>query len=231
MGMKDLLVKHIKTNIAQFTQLFNIEQQNVTAQTESNKIHIQTSGEWTISGGGEGVATSSCLNGTYTFENNEVTTDCYFGDPHDHQVVIQKVNVGSAVSRDAALQIMTDTKTENAIIVYLDTSKGSTKGSSDYTTSIHYTLGVMYRIETEQLQELGCEEMDAVFVNSCLGVKACDTTKLSFGGVTARFKAGKHTVFDYQFSYVKTLEINDIIKERLRGFDATLNIKQGVKHG
>lgn len=230
--MFETIQKHIKTNIAQDIQLFDVDTQNISADTQNNRVfNTGLDGEYTISNGVDGIASKGCINQTFVFKNGEVVTDCYFGDEVvTHTLTAHKVNVGSAITRELALQMMLDEKTGNAIIVYMNgTQNISTKEkytvSEDLSIKVKYSLGVMVKVNAKQMQEIGCSNTDIVFINSVLGVKKDTTSLITFESVNDRFFAGEFYCLDLNFSYIDFMVYDDIIKSRLKHFDNSLEIK------
>ena len=230
--MFDKIQKHIKTNIAQDTQLFDVDTQNISADTQNNRVfNTGLDGEYTLSDSVDGVASKCCINQTFVFENGEVVTDCYFGDEIvTHKLTAHKVNVGSAITRELALQMMLDEKTGNCIIVYLNgTHNISTKEkytvSEDLSIKVKYSLGVLVKVNAKQMQKIGCTNTDIVFINSVLGIKKDTSSMIQFESVSDRFFAGEFYCLDLNFSYIDLMVYDDIIKSRLKHFDANLEIK------
>ena len=228
--MTDLLKKHIKTNIAQFTQLFNIETQNVSAVLQNNVINIPgLNGEYTLSGGIDGIASKGCINQTYEFVNGSVVTDCYFGDTQSNiNLIAHKVNVGVAITRELAQEMIIDEKVGNSIIIYIDSMRNATQKtnrsiSEDLSIKVNYSLGVMFKIDAQQMESIGCVNTDVVFVNSVLGTKNQTSSMIKFNSVVSRFFAGRNYVVDYDFTYEDVLLFNDIIRERVSHFDVVFN--------
>ena len=229
--MLETLAKHIKTNIAQYTQMFDTYTQNVEAYTKNNLIYgTELNGEYTLSGGTDGVASKSCINQTFNFANGQTEADCYFGDDEiSHSLVAHKVNVGTAIRKDFALEIITDEKMGNCIIIYLAGTRADENLkhsiSQDLSLKVGYRLGVMFKIDINQMEQLGCTNADVFFVNSVIGAKKENTSLVQFVGVNDRFFAGKSYVVDYEFAYEDIMLFDDIIRDRLKHFDSQMQIK------
>lgn len=229
--MLEILQKHIKTNIAQYTQLFDIDTQNISLDTQSNQIsNAGLDGEYTLSEATEGTASVGCLNQTLDFVGGAVGTDCFFGnDVVTHNLVAHKVNVGTAIKRDIAMEMVIDEKIGNSIIVYLNSTRNSTEGkrkntiSEDLSIKVNYTLGVMFKIDASQMESIGCVNTDVVFINSVLGAGKQSSTLIQFDSVVDRFFAGKSYVVDYEFSYEDIMLFDDIIKDRVKHFDTVFD--------
>jgi len=231
--MTDLLKQHIKTNIAQFTQLFDIDTQNVSADTQNNVISITgLDGEYTLSGGVDGTASKSCINSTFDFVNGSVVTECYFGDTQNSiNLIAHKVNVGVAITRELAQEMILDEKVGNSIIVYIDRMRNATEKtnrsiSEDLSLKVSYSLGVMFKIDAQQMESIGCVNTDIVFINSVLGTKKQTSSLIKFNSVVSRFFAGKNYIVDYDFTYEDVLSFDDIIRERVKHFDTVFDTLQ-----
>ena len=231
--MTDLLKKHIKTNIAQFTQLFDIDTQNVSADTQNNVITIAgLDGEYTLSGGIDGTASKGCVNQTFDFVNGSVVTDCYFGDTQSSvNLIAHKVNVGVSITRELAQEMILDEKVENSIIVYIDSMRNATQKtnrsiSEDLSLKVSYSLGVMFKIDAQQMESIGCVNTDVVFINSVLGTKKQTSSMIKFNSVVSRFFAGRNYIVDYDFTYEDVMLFDDIIKERVKHFDTVFDTLQ-----
>ena len=223
------IVKHIKSKIAQHTHLFDISTQDVVAVTRNNVIRVAgLNGEYTLSGGVLGVASAGCINDTYLFDNGWVETDCYFGDAEvSHNIKARNLNVGHAFKREIALEAIIDTKVGNSIVAYIGGAKNLSKRdkgseSEDMTLKVVYTIGVMFKIEVGQMQELGCTDFDKLFINSVIGARKAGTTLLAFSNVADRFYAGDSYVVDMEFSYIDTMFMGQAFIEGLKHFDATI---------
>lgn len=230
--MLKVMERHLKTNIAQATELFSLEVNPVNVTSQANMLSAQLAdGEWTLSGGVDGTASKGCLNGTYDFVNGECITDCFFGSlPIVHNMKAHKVNVGNAFRREAALEIVTDEKAQNAIIVYLG-SGANYKGmhahsvSQDLDVKVMYGMGVFFRIGTGDVKVLGCTDADKLFISSALGVKKSGSSMIKFESVLDRFYAGASYVAEFGFSYIDSIDMDVELLERVRSFDATFEFK------
>lgn len=226
--MIDLLQKHIKTNIAQYTHLFNIETQSITATLNSNIISNTglSDGEWTLSGAVDGVASKGVINSTYEFEGGQVNVDNFLGkDNLQMDLIAQKVNVGTAIARDAVLQMVKDKKVGNCIIVYSDTARNISKSSpskisENTAVNVLYTIGVLFKIEATQMESIGCTNTDIVFIRSVLGIGKDTGTLIKFENVKSRFFAGNDYCVEFEFSYEDIMELDDTIIDRLKHYDA-----------
>jgi hypothetical protein len=227
--MLNVIVKHIKTKIAQHTHLFDTESQDVVANTQNNVISITgLEGEYTLSGGELGIASTGCMNDTHLFGNGQVVTDCFFGDTLTaHNVQARKLNVGHAFKRNVALEAIIDTKSGNSIIVYTESARATSDQypdteSVDLNFKAAYTIGVMFKVDAKQIQELGCTDYDKLFINSVIGARKAGTTLVKFVSVIDRFYAGESYVVDIEFSYVDEMFMEDSFLNGLKHFDATL---------
>lgn len=227
--MLNAIVKHIKTNIAQHTYLFDISIQNVIAITHNNVIEVNgLDGEHTLSGADSGIASAGCINDTYFFDNGQVVTDCFFGDDvTNHNIEARKLNVGHAFKRDVALQAIIDTKLDNGIIVYVGSASALSDQhlgteSEDMALKVGYTIGVMFKANAEQIKELGCTDYDKLFINSVIGARKEGTSLVKFNNVIDRFYAGESYVVDIEFSYIDQMFMEDSFLNGLKHFDAML---------
>ena len=223
------IVKHIKTRIAQHTHLFDISTQDVVAVTRNNVIRVAgLNGEYTLSGGVLGIASAGCINYTYLFDNGWVETDCYFGDVEtSHNIQARNLNVGHAFKREIAMEAIIDTKVGNSIVAYIGGAKNLNKqdkssDSEDMTLKVEYTIGVMFKIEVGQMQELGCTDYDKLFINSVIGARKKGATLLRFSNVVDRFYAGNSYVVDMEFGYTDSMFMGQAFIEGLKHFDATI---------
>ena len=230
--MFDAIVKRMMANIPQYTQLFDTYTQNTTCVTQNNTILIDgINGEYTISGGVDGVATKSCLNDLHSFENGVAVAQCFFGnDQITHNIALHKVNVGTAIKRDFALEMMVDKKINNIAIVYWDATQNTQNDykytiSQDNTQMIQVRFGVMYKIKASDLQLIGgCNDViDKVIANSVIETGDENKTLIRFDSVKDRFFAEKFYCVDMAFSYLEDMKINDIIKDRVKHFEALLD--------
>lgn len=229
--MIELIVKRIMANIAQYTQLFDTETNSTTCVTEKNTVTIAgLNGEYVVSGGVDGVASKSCLNDLHNFENGVVTLECFFGEAQNTvDVVTHKVNVGSALTRDFALETLIDEKQDNLIIAYWEATQ-NTKTSYNYTISEDgYTqwqqkFGIMFKIKVEDMQAIGgCQALDKIIAHSVIEVGDDDATLIRFDSIEDRFYAGDYYCVDMGFSYLEDMQINDIIRDRVKNYDAVLD--------
>jgi hypothetical protein len=229
--MIELIIKKIMQNIAQYTQLFDIETASTTCDTINNTVTITgLNGDYVLSGGVDGIASKSCLNQMLTFVAGVATTDCFFGDTSSTvNVTTHKVNVGKAVTRAFAMEMMVDDDITNAIIVYWDSTQNTQTGykytlSEDNHTMLQQKIGVLMKINTAQMQALGgCDVLDKIIANSIINIDDEDATLIRFDNVKDRFFAGKYYCVDIGFSYLEDMRINDIIKDRLKNFDTILD--------
>lgn len=233
--MIDLILKRIMANVAQYTTLFDTETVSTTCVTQNNTITIDgLVGEYVLSGGTDGVASKGCLNQLLNFENGVATTDCFFGsDASTVACVTHKVNVGKAIKRDFALEMMVDDKISNVAIVYWQSTENTQASykysiSEDLHTQYEQKFGVLAKIKATEMEAIGgCNVLDKVLANSVIEIDNDDATLIRFDRVQDRFFAGKYYCVDLAFSYLEDMDINDIISERLKHFDFnTLNIEQ-----
>ena len=243
--------RNIMTNIAQLTTWFNVSQQEITATTISNKIYNTglTDGVYTISpkgtldprfdddldkayDGSGTISTEPCICRTLEFTAGAADTDCYFGEVEfQHNLIANIVNVGTAMSKDLAIEIINDDKTDNCIIVYLISTENADRSDKrglglPSDSWVKYNIGVLVKLESDKLLEIGCTDADKLFISSILGVKTKTSTHLKFEKVLDRFTSGNYSVIEYLFSYEDFMLIYDIMKDRIRGFNnPNLHIK------
>ena len=227
--MLNVIVKQIKTRIAQHTYLFDVYTHDVVALTEDNVIRVSgLDGEYTLSGATLGVASAGCLNDTHLFDGGVAETDCFFGDVEtSHNLKARKLNVGHAFKREVALEAIVDTKVGNSIIVYMGNARAldaRDKGteSEDMTLKVGYTVGVMFKVDARQMEQLGCADYDKLFINSVIGARKEGTSLVKFGSVVDRFYAGDSYVVDMEFGYTDSMFMNDAFLEGLKHFEATI---------
>lgn len=235
--MIDLIIKQIMANIAQYTPLFDISTIATNCDLQSNTITITgTDGEYVVSGGVDnGTASKGCVNGIHTFDAGVVVTDCFFGDAVTNiDCVLHQVNVGEALKRDFALEMVVDVKTQNTIIVYWQSTQNTKDGynytiSEDARTELMQKFGVMAKIKASDMKALGgCGVLDKVIMNSVIETGDEDATLIRFDGIKDRFFAGDDFVVDIGFSYLENMDINDIILDRLKAFDATIDMSSDI---
>lgn len=229
--MIDLIVKQIMANIPQTTQLFNSTTETKTCTFQSNTITIAglEDGDYVLSGGIDNGATVGCINTIHSFVGGVTTTDCFFGDIASNQdLTVQQVNVGTAVKRDLAMEIFNDTKVPNLLIVYWSSTE-STKGDYQYTESEDgykqnkVNFGVLMKIDTEQMEALGeFDVLDKVIANSVLSTGNDDATLIKFENIKDRFYAGDDYCVDFGFSYLEDASLNDILRDRIKGYNIEL---------
>jgi hypothetical protein len=229
--MIELIVKRIMANIAQYTQLFDTETNSTTCVTEKNTVTITgLNGEYVLSGGIDGVASKSCLNDIHDFVSGVVTLECFFGDAQSTvNCVTHKVNVGSALTRDFALETIIDEKIDNLIITYWEATQ-NTKTSFKYTASEdghtmwQQQFGVMFKVKATEMQAIGgCQALDKIIAHSVIEVGDDDATLIRFDSIKDRFYAGEYYCVDMGFSYLEDMNINDIIRNRVKNFDTVLD--------
>lgn len=238
--MLKIVQKHIKTNIAQLTDLFDISTQNVEVVTQNNLIKcVNLDGEYTLTKAIDDYASKGCLNDTIIFDNGVHTSEeCYFGrDEVIHNLVAKKINVGTAISRDLALEMILDKKIGNCIIVYLDTLSNNgteikTSISQDMTLKLTYKLGVVFKVNSKALNSIGCVNTDVGFISSVLGIGSFTSSLLQFVGLNDRFFAGENYCVDFGFEYNDIVYFDKTIQDRLKHFrDTLINIEvKGVKY-
>lgn len=228
--MFDFITQKIMANVAQYTTLFDTSTQNTTCKTQNNLIKIDgLNGEYVLSGGVDGIATKNCLNDLHRFENGIAVAQCFFGnDENIHNVTLHKVNVGTALKRELAIEVMLDKKINNTIIVYWDNTVNMQQGykyniSQDNTQIYKYTIGVMYKVDAKQNEALGdCSIIDRIITNSVIYTEKDNASLVKFEKVKDRFYADKFYCVDMEFSYLEDMKINDVIKDRVKHFEVTL---------
>ena len=229
--VKDGIVNKIKENIATHTDIFDIETISTQCTAHKNKIQFENlNGEWVITRN-DG---DSCINRFVNIIDSEfVAQDCFYGaEPTQMDIVAHNVNVGSAIKRDIALQLITGGEADeedNLIVIYW---KSTTNTINRYNSSmaqdnrekLKIEFGIMFRIPLVELEALGsCDVMDKVVINSIIKIDGYkDISLIKFDGVKDRFFAGKYYCVDLSFSYVEDISLNDIIAERVRHFNADL---------
>lgn len=230
--MLNAIVKHIKTNIAQHTHLFDTSRFITNATLQNNEISINVGSgfqESTLANVIDlSIASAGCVNDTHHFINGNATTDCFFGDESSiHSVEVATLNVGHAFKRDVALEAIMDTKSGNIIVVYVGSASALSdqylySDSEDMNFKVGYTIGVFFKINTIQIQELGCADYDKLFINSVIGARKTGTSLVKFNNVIDRFFAGDSYVVDMEFSYIDEMFMEDSFLNGLKHFDATL---------
>lgn len=229
--MIENIVKQIMANVAQFTNLFDTTTQSASASLISNTITIAgLNGEYVLTGGIDGVASKGCFNGIHNFVAGVALTDCFFGNVATVQTcTYHKVNVGTAISRDYALESIIDDKTPNTIIAYWSGTQNTKRDfnysiSQDGYTQLNNTFGVIFKIKATQLEALGGYDiLDLIIANSIIDTGVDGASLVKFDSVKERFFAGDYYCVDFAFSYLQEMAINDIIRERVKHFNAVLD--------
>jgi hypothetical protein len=228
--MFDFITQKIMASVAQYTTLFDTQTINKTCVTKNNLATIDgLVGEYVLSGAIDGIATKNCLNDLHNFVNGVATTQCFFGNTEvTHNVVAHKVNVGTAIKRELAIEMILDKKIDNSIIVYWDATTNTQEGykyniSQDNTQIYKNKIGVVYKIKASEIEALGnCSIIDKIVANSIIYTENDATTLIKFESVRDRFYADKFYCVDMVFSYLEDMKINDVIKDRVKHFEVTL---------
>lgn len=222
---------HVTAYIAQHTQLFDIESQEVIVSTQSNVITANgLIGEYTLSQGvsADGYS-SACLNDTHEFDlNGQAVTSCFFGnEATEHTVLARKLNVGTAFKKEIANEIIQTDESGNLIIVYAGDTTNTRTGkkysdSMDMSIKANRTIGVMFKVLAKQIDELGCTEYDKLFINSVVGASHEGTSLVVFESVVDRAYSGKFYAVDIMFSYTDAMFMNEAFLDRVKNFKATM---------
>jgi len=231
--MLDLIIKKIKENIAQYTQLFDLTtvSENCTAQSNILTI-VGLDGEYILSGAVDSIASSGCFNTTQEFDNGVAVTDCFFGnDAVIVPCIVHTVNAGEALTREFAIEKMNDKKTPNAIIAYWSGTSNTQNNytytiSEDANTKLKVDFGVMFRVKASDMVAIGgCDSLDMIFIKSVIETKEKNSsaTLVKFESIKNRFYSGDYLVIDIGFSYLEDMQLNEAIKSRAKHFNATLN--------
>ena len=230
--MIDILIKRIKTNIAQQTPLFNVETvDDVRASLKSNIITVPgLHGEYTLSGStGTDTSSAGCINDTFIFNDGVATTDCFLGESETFQegLTANQVNVGSAFKRDVALEIIVDTKLGNSIVVYIGTvtntqTKLQNTVSEDLALKVAYRVGILFKVKLKEIDAVGCVYYDSLFINSVVGAEKDGATMLEFREVTDRFYASEFYVAEMQFEFTNHLFSDASFLSSIKNFDYSI---------
>lgn len=228
------IVKRIKVNIAQYTQLFNISTQQLEVTTQSNTISASIpDGEYVLSGAVDnGVCSSYCVNDIHTFKNGVATTRNFMGNVASTQNVnFNIVNVGTALNGSLAFEAVNDKKTGNSIIVFWkDTS--NTKNnynesiSQDLTQKFRTQIGIICKIKVNDKNTLSdddCFVLDEVLANCVIDTEDKDKTLIRFDSIVQRFYSNEFYCVELAFSFEKEIRTNEEIINRLRNFEASIN--------
>lgn len=224
------IVKKLTGSVVQFTGLFDTQTVSTTCKLLNNTITIVgLNGNYALTGGIDGTASKGCFNGVHTFIDGVAVTDCFFGDTETTQdCIYHTLNVGDAINRRTAVEIMIDEKIDNCIIVYWDSTQNTRttyneKISDDAYTRLRVSIGVMLKIDSNQIEALGSfDVLDKIIANSILDTEVDGATLVKFDSVKDRFFAGKYYCIDFAFSYLEEMTINDIIRDRVRNYNAVL---------
>ena len=221
---------HVTAYIAQHTQLFDVYGIHVDVRTQANVITADgLVGEYVLSGAVGTEASAGCLNDLHVFdENGQVVTGCFFGaEETEHTVLARKLNVGTAFKKDIANEIVQTDESGNLIIVYAgETTNTRTNkkysDSMDMSIKANRTIGVMFKVEAKQIDELGCTEYDKLFINSVVGASQEGTSLVVFESIVDRAYSGKFYAVDMMFSYTDAMFMNEAFLDRVKNFKATM---------
>jgi len=236
------ILRNVKTYISQNTYVFDTNTQIVNAVTVSNKIQgTGLDGEWTIKPNGQlnnafaktvrdthdgdDIATRACICTTHDFVAGVANTDCYYGEEEiSHSLTATQVNAGIFKTKESAWTKAKDTKTDNAILIYIASTDNADRSDKRGTGTKHdywtrWTIGTIYKIKTEDMEGLDCVDAEKLFISSILGVKTKTSSWLKFEKTLGRTTAGKYQIVEYLFSYEDFMELDDTIAGRVKGFN------------
>lgn len=237
------IVETLKTNLAQHTNLFDLETNlDVDIVTEKNLVsppivpardgreEYRLQGECTISGAKNDHFSSGSLNRTFHFPRGlgDVETDSFFGTALTHHTVTaHRVNVGSAMSEKVALEMIANEDLPNCALVYLGDAAtkgaGETNSSLDVNLKVDVEAGVIFKLDAKQAQVLGIDTLDALFTNAVLLSNNDDEYNLMFRGIFNRALVGDNYIVNIKFSYNTDLFMEERFLESLRNYDATIS--------
>lgn len=221
--------KTLRSYLAQYTTIFDITNRLVSVKTTKNVISSPgLVGKVTFSGATAGNASIGALNDTFDFVAGQCVTDIFFGDTEvDHgQLTAHELNVGTAFDRDSALKIMQNTTNKNSVIVYKDSTVGDGtikhSISANLQQKITQTIGIMFKAEASQIDSLGLDNMEALYVNSIVPAQTHTSSIPMFRRINDRFFVDSHYVIDLIYEYEDYLVLNDKFIASLKYFDAKL---------
>lgn len=231
--MIDYIVRTIKTNIAQRTSLFDsFTQTGVTVTANKNVVEnpiisgTAAWGEYTFSGGSGANFNEGSINDTFDFEATGAVTDIYFGATASiSDVTAHKVDVGSAISKRVAMEVVTDERKSNCIIVYNQSCSSVDSAqalANPFQINARYTFGVLFKLEATQAETLRHGDLDSLFVNAVMFAGNATYYDVKFSSIAERSLIGNSYVVDIIFSYTKNLAIDDEFISTLRNYDATI---------
>ena len=242
--MIEEIVKTLKTNLAQVTTLFDLEtNKDIDIVTEKNLVSppvvpardgrdpITLQGNYTISGAEDDHFNAGSLNQTFHFPEGlgKVKTDSFFGTAVTHRTVTaHRVNVGSAMSENVALEMVADEDVPNCALVYLGNAaaRGSNEMNSSRDTNINVEVeaGVIFKLDAKQAQHFGIDNLDALYTNATLLSHNNDGYNLMFKGISNRSLVGDNYIVNIKISYNTDLFLRDRFLETLRNYDAGISV-------
>lgn len=224
------ILKKIKTTLAQRTNLFDVDLSDITeVTTMANVISAAgLQGEYTISGAVDGIASAGVINDTHIFTDGQIATNSFLGDSEvSHNVRIRKINAGHVFRKDLAITAIQDDALGNAAIIYSEggnaiASNTKHSVSEDRTVKIEYNIGVLFKINTNNMPNFDHENFDKLFINSVIGATKEDSSLVKFRNIANRFYAGESYVVDLTFTYIESIFMDDLFLESLKNFDTSL---------
>ena len=220
------IIDNIKSNIAQYTELFSYDIESVDATFENNLISIpDLNGEFIITEAVENESSVGSINTIHTFVDGIATTGTFFGSASTLQTVkIQKLRVGSAFARDGAIEAVNDVKTGNQIVVYNSIVSGigdyKYSQSQDQRLKVRHSIGILFKISNDSADLQVLDDLEKLFINCCIGVSLPGKSLLKFDQIQERYFASKYFIIDMSFSYIDSMFDNDILISSIKHFQS-----------
>lgn len=236
MSVLETVEKHAKTYLAQYTTLFDTESNDVSASMQANIMTIAglADGEWTLSGYTPvgNAASEGMINDTFDFVGGVVDVgDFLETGPTIYSIKARKLKTGIFMNRDLAEEYIINNSGTSIIAIYQGDITGIPKStgnsnSADMTTKIESIIGVMFSIDTNQLDDSGCVNYDKLFINSVLNSQDreadVNASQLQFLNVATRGLIGQNYVVDMQFNYTDSIFIDEAFEDSIKHFEGTI---------
>lgn len=215
--------KHLHTNIARYTNIFNLSSENVQLTLNKNVVNTQLVGEYTLTDTQEHTHFSKmCIEQTFNFIDNKAEADCFFSkEDLQMQAVAKKINIGTAINTDIAERTLLE-QSSNFIIVALGNMQAKKQYKGDTYSTITYNISIFTRVGKTEVENLGCKTIDMLFLNSMADYPKCK--ELNFLGIGNRYYADNSMILEYLFTVTEKLDFSDIILNQLKSFDYNLEI-------
>ncbi len=221
MSVLNEIFNRIKARMPRMTTIFDTKtERDVQITTRKNLIFSPNrEGEWIITKGEGEKNSSGCYNSVHIFENGRTTVESFFGvDRTNLTVDFHKINIQYAMNREVAYEMVKDPKTDNLIIVYFNGMNAPLDRevygeAMDQYLKVRYTMGIIYKINTNQMNVFECSNYDKVLINIPSGSHSETSSTLRFTNVVLRDIVQNYYVVDYEFYYLDDLFDNKYLGE------------------